>query len=61
MTAFEIHAPRGSRWARIGSSDLRLAAEAIARAKASSGVSVRVVDTTTGEVLLELDAAEVVA
>lgn len=59
MTApFELHSPRGSRWARIGSSDLRLAAEAVAR---SLGRPVRVVDTTTGEVVLELDGAEVAA
>ena len=51
---YEIQADRNGKWRTVGTSDLKLAAEAAAQAKADSETRVRVVEIETRSVVFEV-------
>lgn len=51
---YEIQADRNGKWRTVGTSDLKLAAEAAAQAKSDSETRVRVVEIKTRSVVFEV-------
>lgn len=51
---YEIQADRNGKWRTVGTSDLRLAAEAAATVKADSETKVRVIEVETRSVVFEV-------
>lgn len=51
---YEIQAERNGKWRTVGSSDLKVAAEAAAQAKSDNETKVRVIEVETRSVVFEV-------